>query len=90
MTRFAYLLAMLAIATSLLLAYFNLLPPSPFASAINDLVTFLSSDTVSQGLSWLAWFFPTTNFINWIPGIVNAIIAFNVARLTLLVLRLHA
>ena len=88
MGQFVYLLAVFSIAVSLITAFFAALPQNPFANAINDAIAFLMSDSVAQGLSWLAWFFPIANFVNWIPAVVNAVIAFKVARLTLLVLKL--
>lgn len=90
MTRFAYLIAFLAIALSLVLAFFGGLPPSPFATTVSDLIAFLDSESVAQGLSWLAWFFPVSNFANWLPAFINALIAFFTLRGTLFVLSLHA
>lgn len=90
MTRFAYLLVYFALAVSLVLAFFNGLPASPWANTVNDLITFLGSETVAQGLSWLAWFFPIANFASWIPGFLNALIIFFTLRGTLFVLSLHA
>lgn len=88
MTRFAYLLAYFALAVSLVLAFFNGLPDSPFAASVDRLITFL--DTIATGLSWLAWFFPVTSFANWIPAYFNALILFFTLRGTLFILSLHA
>ena len=90
MGRFAYLLAYFALAVSLLIAFFNGLPDSPFANAINDFIAFLSSGSVAQGLSWLAWFFPIGNAVNLFSGLLNALIAFFTIRGTLFILSLHA
>lgn len=89
MTRFLYLVLMLGIAIVLIRAFFGILPDSPFQDVIVELIAFLHSETVSQGLSWLAWVFPIQNFVLWIPAVVNAVLAFYGARMTLLVLRLH-
>lgn len=89
MTRFAYLLAFFALAVSLVLAFFNGLPQSPFANVVNDAIAFLSSESVAQGLSWLAWFFPISNAINLFSAFLNALIVFFTLRGTLFVLSLH-
>lgn len=89
MTRFAFLLALFAIALTLILAFFDALPASPFLNTINDLITFVHSSTVAQGMSWLAWFFPIGNVITWIPATLNAMVAFYGAKFTLLILKLH-
>lgn len=88
MTRFAYLIGVFAIALALIGAAFNALPESPWLNAVNDAIAFLDSDSVAQGLGWLAWFFPIANFVNWIPATLNAVLMFHVARLSLLVLKL--
>lgn len=90
MTRFAYLLAFFALAVSLVMAFFGALPDSPFLNARDDLIAFLGSEAVAQGLSWLAWFFPIANIANWIPAFINALILFFTLRGTLFVLSLHA
>lgn len=90
MTRFAYLAALFAIAVTLLLAFFGGLPNSPFNSAITDLIAWLSSESLRQGLSWLAWFFPVTSVTNLIPAIINALMLFFTLRGTLFILSLHA
>ena len=89
MTRFAYLMIMLSVAIALLVSFFGVLPTSPFADVVIELIAFLHSDSVKQGLSWLSWFFPVGNIALWIPAVVNAVIAFYGAKLTLLVLHLH-
>ena len=89
MTRYVYLLSFFALAVALVLAFFNGLPDSPFSDAITDLIAFLQSESVSQGLSWLAWFFPVTNFVHWLPGFINALIVFFTLRGTLFILSLH-
>ena len=89
MTRFAYLLIMLSIAIALFTSFFGILPDSPFADVVIEIIAFLQSDSVHQGLSWLSWFFPIGNVVLWIPSVVNAVIAFYGAKFTLLVLKLH-
>lgn len=89
MTRFAYLIIFLGIAVTLLMAFFDALPPSPFASSVEDAIAFLTSESVARGLSWLAWFFPIVNITTWIPAFINALIAFFTLRGTLFVLSLH-
>lgn len=89
MTRFAYLVVMLGIAVTLILAFFDALPPSPWENTINDLIAFIHSSVVAQGMSWLAWFFPIGNVLTWIPATLNAMVAFYGARFALLVLKLH-
>lgn len=86
MSRFAFALVALTIVTTLISAFFGLLPDSPFSEIVIELVAFLHSETVSQGLSWLAWFFPIGNVVNWIPAVVNAILAFCSARMILIAL----
>lgn len=90
MTRFAYLLAYFALAIGLVMAFFNGLPDSPFSRVVTDLIAFLASDSVAQGLSWLAWFFPLGNVTTWIPAFFNALIIFFTLRGTLFILSLHA
>lgn len=90
MTRFAYLLALFGLALALVLAFFDALPGSPFINAINDMIAFLGSESVHQGLAWLSWCFPIANVIAWIPAFINALIAFFTARGLLFVLSLHA
>lgn len=90
MTRFAYLLILFGLALSLVLLFFDGLPDSPFTNTINDMITFLQSDSVHQGLAWLSWCFPIANVIAWIPGFINALIVFFTARGLLFVLSLHA
>ena len=90
MTRFAYLLIMLSIAIALFVSFFGILPDSPFADVVIEAIAFLQSESVHQGLSWLSWFFPIGNVVLWIPAVVNAVVAFYGAKLTLLVLKLHA
>lgn len=90
MTKFAYLLIMLSIAIALLVSFFGLLPESPFADVVIEAIAFLQSESVHQGLSWLSWFFPIGNVVLWIPAVVNAVLVFYGAKLTLLVLKLHA
>lgn len=89
MTRFAVLLIMISVATALLVSFFGILPESPFADVIVEVIAFLQSDSVHQGLSWLSWFFPIGNVVLWIPAVVNSVIVFYGAKLTLLVLKLH-
>lgn len=89
MSRFAYLLIVFGLALTIILGFFNLLPNSPFLNTINDLITFVQSSTVAQGMSWLAWFFPIGNILTWIPATLNAMVAFYGARFTLLILKLH-
>lgn len=89
MSKFAYILVLFSLAVGLLMAFFGGLPESPFNSAVTDLIAFLQSDSVAQGLSWLAWFFPVTSFVHWIPAFINALIAFFTLRATLFVLSLH-
>ncbi len=90
MSRFVFLIAFLAIAVSIILAFFGLLPPSPFESTVAEIIAFLHSESVRQGLSWLAWFFPVQNIVLWFPAIVNAVIAFYGAKMLFLVFKLHA
>lgn len=90
MTRFAYLIAYFALAVGLVMAFFNGLPNSPFLNARDDLIAFLMSDSVAQGLSWLAWFFPIANITTWIPAFFNALVIFFTLRGTLFILSLHA
>lgn len=90
MTRFAYLLALFGLALALVLAFFDALPSSPFINAINDMIAFLQSESVHQGLAWLSWCFPIANVLTWIPAFINALIAFFTARGLLFVLSLHA
>lgn len=89
MTQYVYLVTFLALAIGLVSAFFFGLPDSPFTNTINDLITFLDSDTVAQGLSWLAWCFPIGDVVNWFPAFINALIAFFTLRGTLFVLSLH-
>lgn len=86
MTRFAYVLIALSILVALLGNFFYLLPDSPFSEVVVEIVAFLHSETVTQGLSWLAWFFPISNVVNWVPAIINAILAFCSARMVLIAL----
>lgn len=90
MTRFAYLVALFALAIALVTTFFEGLPDSPFTNAINDMIAFLGSESVHQGLAWLSWCFPIANVVTWIPAFVNALIAFFTARGLLFVLSLHA
>lgn len=90
MTRFAYLVALFGLALALVLAFFDALPSSPFGNAIADMIAFLGSESVHQGLAWLSWCFPIANVIAWIPAFINALIAFFTARGLLFVLSLHA
>lgn len=90
MTRFAYLLILFGLAVGLVTAFFEGLPNSPFTNTINDMIAFLGSESVHQGLAWLSWCFPIANVIAWIPAFVNALIAFFTARGLLFVLSLHA
>lgn len=90
MTRFAYLLAYFGLAVGLFLAFFAGLPPNPFATAINDFIVFLNSESVAQGLSWLAWFFPVDAVTIALPAFINALLVFFTIRATLFVLSLHA
>lgn len=90
MTRFAYLLALFALALALVLAFFDALPSSPFINTINDMIAFLQSESVHQGLAWLSWCFPISNVLTWIPAFINALITFFTARGLLFVLSLHA
>lgn len=90
MTRFAYLIIFFSLAVSLVLTFFNGLPASPLTVPINNLIAFLQSESVAQGLSWLGWFFPIGDIVNWFPALINALIAFFTVRGTLFVLSLHA
>ena len=89
MTRFAFLLIMLSVAIALFVSFFGILPDSPFADVVIEAIAFLRSESVHQGLSWLAWVFPIQNVVMWIPGVVNAVLVFYGAKMTLLVLKLH-
>lgn len=89
MSRLVSLAALFGLAVSLMLAFFGGLPDSPFNSAITDLITFLASDSVRVGLSWLAWCFPVTSVVNVIPAFINALILFFTLRGTLFILSLH-
>lgn len=89
MTKAAYLIIFLGLAVSLMLAFFDALPVSPFASTVEDMIAFLSSEAVARGLSWLAWVFPVNNIVALIPAFINALIAFFTLRGTLFVLSLH-
>lgn len=90
MTRFAYLLAYFGLAVGLFLVFFGGLPLNPFATAINDFIVFLNSESVAQGLSWLAWFFPVDAVTAALPAFINALIVFFTIRGTLFILSLHA
>lgn len=90
MSRFAYLVAYLGIAIALMTAFWAGLPENPFASVINDAIVFLNSESVAQGLRWLAWFFPTETVTSSLPAFINAILVFASIRGTLFILSLHA
>lgn len=87
MTRFVYLIAFLGLAVSLMVQFFDRLPGSPFAAAIDNLIIYL--ETIATGRAWLAWFFPINDLVLWIPGFINALIAFFTVRATLFILSLH-
>ena len=89
MTKFAYLIIFLGLAVSLVLAFFDALPPSPFQATVADFIGFLNSGAVAQGLAWLAWVFPVNNILALIPAFINALIAFFTLRGTLFILSLH-
>lgn len=88
MSRFAYVLIAFTLMVSLITAFFGLLPNSPFSDVITELIVFIQSDSVAQGLRWLAWFFPIGNVVTWIPAIINAMLAYFGARLSLMVLNI--
>lgn len=69
-------LAVLLFGLSLLPAVIQALPLSPFAVWLADWATFCQSESVSQGLSWLAWFFPVSSILALIPAISNGILAY--------------
>lgn len=88
MSHLAYLLIKITLAVALLTALFGVLPTSPFSDVITELIAFVQSDSVSQGMAWLAWFFPIGNVVSWIPGVVNAILVVYGAKMSFLVLDL--
>lgn len=69
-------LAVLLFGLSMLPIVIQALPESPFAGWIADWVLFCQSDSVSQGLAWLAWFFPVNNWVALLPAIGNGILAY--------------
>lgn len=89
MSAFLKVVIMFGIAVTLISAFFGLLPVSPLLETIQEMKTFLMSESVSQGLAWFAWFFPVGNIVSWFPAIVNAVIAFYGAKMTLLILKLN-
>lgn len=86
--RAAWLIFALAVVLGLLMLLPSLLPVSPFTEVVAEAVAFLHSETVGQGLAWLAWFFPIGNVVLWIPAFINAILGFTMARMTLVALQL--
>lgn len=69
-------LAVLLFGLSLLPVVIQALPVSPFAQWLADWQVFCASESVAQGLSWLAWFFPVGNVVALIPAISNGILAY--------------
>lgn len=69
-------LAVTLFALSLLPVVIQALPVSPFAAWLTDWVAFCQSESVAQGLSWLAWFFPVNSILALLPAIGNGILAY--------------
>lgn len=90
MTRFAYLLAFSALAIALVSVFWTGLPEDPFSQQVLDLIAFIRSPAVAQGIGWLSWFFPVQAVSQSLPAFINCLIAFFTLRGTLFVLSLHA
>lgn len=88
MSQTVYLIVRLTLAVALITALFGVLPTSPFADVITELIAFIHSDSVRQGMSWLAWFFPIGNVITWAQSAISAILVVYGAKMSFLVLDL--
>lgn len=88
MSQTVYLIIRLTLAVALITALFGVLPASPFADVVTEIIAFIQSDSVHQGMSWLAWFFPIGNVILWAQSAITAILVVYGAKMSFIILDL--